>query len=73
MSKQMQTFSFNPSINLLEEGKWLLPVTSFESTNTVFLITDKNNSFSVIITSYWKIPNYLDDNIINKVKKIAKT
>ena len=26
MNKQMQTFSFNPPINLLEEGKWLLAV-----------------------------------------------
>ena len=24
MNKQMQTFSFNPPINLVEEGKWLL-------------------------------------------------
>ena len=28
MNKQMQTFSFNPPINLLEEGKWLLAVSS---------------------------------------------
>ena len=30
MNKQMQTFSFNPPINLVEEGKWLLGVSSFE-------------------------------------------
>ena len=36
MDKQMQNFSFNPSINLSEEGKWLLAVTSFECTNSVF-------------------------------------
>ena len=40
MNKQMQTFSFNPPINLVEEGKWLLGVTSFEFTNSVFIITD---------------------------------
>ena len=28
--KQMQTFSFSPSINLVEEGKWLLAVSSLE-------------------------------------------
>ena len=28
INKQMQTFSFTPSINLVEEGKWLLKVTS---------------------------------------------
>ena len=26
MNKQMQTFSFNPPIDLLEEGTWLLAV-----------------------------------------------
>ena len=30
MNKQRQTFSFNPSINLLEEGRWLLGVSPFE-------------------------------------------
>ena len=30
MNKQLQTFSFNPSINLVEEGKWLLGVTSLD-------------------------------------------
>ena len=34
MNKQMQTFSFSPPINLFEEGKWLLAVTSFEATNS---------------------------------------
>ena len=43
MNKQMETFSFNPPINLSEEGKWLLAVTSFEATNSVFNITSENN------------------------------
>ena len=43
----MQTFSSNPSINLFEEGKWLLAVTSFVATNSVFNVTDENNSFSI--------------------------
>ena len=30
MNKQVQTFSFSPPINLSEEGKWLLVVSSFE-------------------------------------------
>ena len=49
MNKQMQTFSFNPPINLLEEGKWLLGLSSLECTNSVFDITNENNSFSIII------------------------
>ena len=54
MNKQMQTFSFNPSINLVEEGKWLMAVSSFECTNSVFNITNKNNSFSIIIPGHYE-------------------
>ena len=53
MDKQMQTFSFNPPINLVEEGKWLLGVSSFECTNSVFNITNENNSFSIIIPGHY--------------------
>ena len=53
MNKQMQTFSFNPPINFSEEDKWLLAVTSFECTNSVFNITDKNISFSITIAGHW--------------------
>ena len=42
MNKQMQTFSINPPVNLVEEGKWLLAVSAFEATNSVFNITDEN-------------------------------
>ena len=54
MNKQMQTFSFSPPINLVEEGKWLLAVTSFEAKNSVFNITDENNSFSITIPGHWE-------------------
>ena len=54
MNKQMQSFSFNPSINLVEEGKWLLAVSSFECTNSVFIITNENNSFSIIIPGHYQ-------------------
>ena len=50
----MQTFSFIPSIILVEEGKWLLAVSSVESTNSVFIITNKNNSFSIIIPGHYQ-------------------
>ena len=43
MNKQMQTFSFNPPINLVEEGKWLMAVSLFECTNSVFDIINENN------------------------------
>ena len=48
----METFSFNPPINLYEERKWLFAVTSFETTNSVFDETDENHSFSVSTPSY---------------------
>ena len=54
MDKQRQTFSFNPPINLIEEDKWLLAVSSFECTNSVFNITNDNNSFSIIIQGHWE-------------------
>ena len=54
MNKQMQTFSFNPPINLLEEGKWLLAVSLSECTNSVFNITNENNSFSIIIPGHYQ-------------------
>ena len=41
----MGTFSFSPPINLFEEGKWLLAVTSFEAKYSVFKITDENKTF----------------------------
>ena len=53
MNKHSQTFSFNPPIKLIEEGKWLLGVTSFEATNSVFKITKENNSFSITIPGHW--------------------
>ena len=54
MTKQRQTFSFNPPINLIEEGKWLLAVSSLECTNSVFNITNENNSFSIIIPGHYE-------------------
>ena len=47
MGKQMETLLFNTPTNLDEEGIWLLAVTSFEATNSVFNITDENDSFSI--------------------------
>ena len=54
MNRSKQTFSFNPPINLAEEGKWLLGVSSLECTNSVFNITNENNSFSIIIPGHYQ-------------------
>ena len=54
MNKQMHTISFNPPINLVEEGKWLIAVSFFECTKSVFNITDENNSFSIIKPGHYQ-------------------
>ena len=53
MKKQIERFAFSPPTNLVEDGKWLLAVTSFEATNSVFIIIDKNNSFSITLPGHW--------------------
>ena len=70
MNKQMQTFSFSPTINLIEEGKWLLGVSLFECTNSVFNITNENNSFSIIIQSHYQTE--LAEKIINDLNKLLE-
>ena len=71
MNKQMQTFSFNPPINLVEEGKWLIAVSSFECINSVFNTTNENNSFSVIIPGHYQTESaekFIDD--LNKLLEL---
>ena len=53
----METFSLSTSINLFEEEKRLLAVTSFEGTNSVSDIIKEKNSFSVSILNYWTPEN----------------
>ena len=70
MNKQMQTFSFNLSINLVEERKWLLAVSSFECTNSFFNITNENNSFSIIIPGHYQTD--FAEKMINDVNKLLE-
>ena len=72
MNKQMQTFSFYPPIDLIQEGKWFLAVSSFECRNFVFKITNENNGLSVSISGRWKIPNFLEDGVIFKLKEVLE-
>ena len=69
MNKQNQTFSFYPPISLIED-KWLLAVSSFESTNSVFNITDENNSFSIIIPAHWETE--FAEKIFDEVKRLLE-
>ena len=70
MIKQRQTFSFNPPINLVEEGKWLLAVSSFECTNSVFNISNENNSFSIIIPGHYQTD--FAEKMINDLNKLLE-
>ena len=70
MNKQMQTFSFNPPINLIEEDNWLLAVSSFECTNSVFNITNENNSFSIIIPGHYQTESA--EKTIDELKKLIE-
>ena len=70
MIKQMQTFSFSPPINLIEEGKWVLAVSSFECTNSVFNITNENNSFSIIIPGHCQ--NKSNEETIDELNKLLE-
>ena len=70
MNKQMKIFSFNPPIILIEEDKWLLAVSSFECTNSVFNITDENNSFSIFIPGHYQ--NESDEKTINGLNKLLE-
>ena len=70
MNKQRQTFSFNPPINFVEEGKWLLAVSSFECTNSVFNITNENNSFSIIIPGHYQRES--DEKTIDNPNKLLE-
>ena len=70
MNKQMQTFSFNPPIDLVEEGKWLMAVSLFDCTNSVFNITNENNSFSINIQGHWETKSA--EKTIDELKKLLE-
>ena len=70
MNKQMQIFPFKPPINLLEEGKWLLAVSSFECTNSAFIITNENNSFPINIPGHYQTE--IAEKMINDLNKLLK-
>ena len=70
MTRSKQTFSFNPPLNLVEEGKWLMAVSSFECTNSVFNITNENNSFSVIIHGHYQTES--SQKTIDELRKLME-
>ena len=57
-------------MNISEEDKWLLAVTFFEATNSVFNITDEKNSFSIRRPSYWSLRGRAET--INKLQNLLE-
>ena len=70
MNKRMQTVPFNPPIILVEEGKCLLGLSSLECTNSVFNITNKNNSFSTFVPSHYQTE--FSEKTINGLNKLLE-
>ena len=70
MNKQMQIFSFNPPINIYEEVKWFLGVSSYDCTNSVFNITNENNSFSIIVPGHYETESA--EKTIDELNKILE-
>ena len=70
MINQMQYFSFNPPKKLVEEGKWLLAVSCLECTNSVFIISNKNNSFSITIPGHWETKS--DERTVTELNKLLE-
>ena len=69
MNKQMGTF-FSPSINVAEEWKRLLLVTSFETMNSVFNKVIESNSFLISTSRYWTQEG--GEELINKLNKLLE-
>ena len=70
MVQSKQTFSFNPPINLFEEGKWLLAVSSLECIKSVCNITNENISFSIIIPGHYQTESA--EETIDELNKILE-
>ena len=70
INKQKETSSFSPPINLVEENKWFLAVTTFEATYSVFNVTSENISFSISIPGHWETK--LAQKTINERNKLLE-
>ena len=71
LNKHMETCSNKPpTIDLFEERKWLLAVTSFEAIISIFIITYENNSFSISTPGLWNPEG--SGEIIDKLIKLLE-
>ena len=61
MENQMEKVSFSTPINLVEEGKGLSGVSSFECTNSIFNITNEHNLLSFTVPGTKTAEKSLDE------------
>ena len=45
LTKPRETFSFKPSVKLALDSNWMIHLTKLEVYNSIFDITDENNTF----------------------------
>ena len=55
---------------MVDEGKWLLAVSSFECTNSFYNITDENNLFSIITPGHYQTD--FAQKMINDLNKLLE-
>ena len=70
MKKEVQTFRFRHQKNLIEGCNWLLVVSSFGATNSVFKISDENNSFPYSTPSHCNSED--GENFNNKLHRLLE-
>ena len=69
MNKQKESFSFDVSLELPEQ--WMMGVTSLEVYNSVYNITNKNNSFQIQLTD--EQLNGIDKKLVMNIEYLHKT
>ena len=69
MNKQKESFSFDVPLELPEQ--WMMGVTSLEVYNSVYNITNENNSFQIQLTD--EQPNGIDTKLVMKIEYLHRT
>ena len=71
IAKLRESFYLLTPMNLSEEGKWLLAVTSFEGTNSSYNIPDENKTSSITTPARWSSRGGAET--MNRLQKLLET
>ena len=71
MTKQKESFSFDVPLEL--PGKWMMEVTSLEVYNTVYNITEKNNTLEILLTKQQLEGHRVDTESVPNIKDLYET